>query len=137
MLRMMSNSVALMTMADVSRAIGQWRTNRVKRGPMPEDLWTASVRLARKHGLWRTSRELRVNYDYLKSRYSAAGDTPCGGAKGAFVELRAATVPAAAAAGSPGTVIELSHGDARMVLRLAAGASLDVGGLAAAFWSRA
>ena len=137
MRRVVSNGVALMTMEDVSRAIGRWRTTRAKRGPMPEELWTAAIGLVREHGLWRTSRELRVNYDYLKSRYSTAGDTSCGGAKGAFVELRAAATPVAATAGSPGTVIELSHSDARMVLRLAAGTSLDVGGLAAAFWSRA
>ena len=137
MQRMKSNSVALTTMDDVGRAIGRWRTTRAKRGPMPEGLWTAAVGLVRKHGLWRTSRELGVNYDYLKSRYSAAGDAPWGSAKGTFVELRAATTPVAATAVSEGTVIELSHGDARMVMKLAAGASLDVGGLAAAFWSRA
>ena len=140
MSRTASSDVALASIQEVGRAVEQWRATRARRGRMPEDLWTAAVGLARKHGLYQTSRGLRVSYDSLKSRLTAAGDAGVGDAKNAFVELRSAATPVPATMGAAGgTVIELSSGGAggaQMVVRLADGASLDMAGLAAAFWSR-
>ena len=59
------------------RRITRWRETRTHRGaPMPAALWTASIALARQHGLYTTARTLRVDYGSLPSP--------------AFVELPAA-----------------------------------------------
>jgi hypothetical protein len=48
--------------------IEHWRKTRRKRCRMPEPLWASAVRLAKKHGIYSTSRALRVNYEQLKRR---------------------------------------------------------------------
>ena len=71
------------------RRITRWRETRTHRGaPMPAALWTASIALARQHGLYATARTLRVDYGSLKKRLGTAeaGRVP----SPAFVELPAA-----------------------------------------------
>jgi hypothetical protein len=46
-----------------------WRRTRKRCSPIPETLWSSAVELARKHGLHRTARALRLNYYALKKRF--------------------------------------------------------------------
>jgi hypothetical protein len=46
----------------ISERLEQWRKTRKHRARIPERLWKAAVRVARKHGLHRTARALRLDY---------------------------------------------------------------------------
>lgn len=52
---------------------------------LPEELWTMAVELARKHGVNRTARTLRLDYYSLKKRLDAA--SPSGRSAAAFIEI--------------------------------------------------
>lgn len=57
----------------VRREIEKWREKKSTRA-MPERLWTFAVALARRHGVYRVSRELRLNSGTLRERMGQ-GDT--------------------------------------------------------------
>lgn len=128
----------------LQRRIESWRRSRRGGEPMPGDLWRAATALARKHGVSLIARGLPVDYGALKKRVEGDG----GGFRGAgagggidlgddvaaplFVEFGAA--PLMGSSGGDGAVVELARPDGtRMVVRLPAGASLDLARLAAAF----
>ena len=74
----------------VQPALTAWRQRRKHREPIPEPLWRAMVRLARRYGLSRVAQVLRVNYTALKHRLvaTAAPQVPRSGAIAAeFVEV--------------------------------------------------
>jgi transposase-like protein len=114
------------------RQIERWRGTRVKRSPMPAELWRAATALARERGVSRVARELGVGYQSLRDRTGARSE-PGAREAGAFVELAGASLLSAAPAAGRSEV-ELS--DARgttMVIRLAADQAVDVAALLAAF----
>jgi hypothetical protein len=55
------------------RRIEAWRHTRLGTRPMPEELWKEASGFARKLGICRVSRALRVNYGGLKRRMRASG----------------------------------------------------------------
>jgi hypothetical protein len=90
-------------------------------------LWAAAVTAAREHGVWKTSRQLRVDYYTLKQRLAAAKERASKPVR--FVEV----TPRALSAG-PACVLEIGDGEGRRLrveLRDAAGAE----GIARALWS--
>ena len=81
----------------VRRRLERWRRTRTyRRSPIPAALWSAAVAVARQHGLYTTSRVLRLDYTALKKRMPAAGEP----ASPAFIELTPAM-------GTCGCVIEI------------------------------
>jgi len=114
------------------RRIERWRCTRVKRSPMPPELWRAATELARELGVYRVARELGVGYGSLKERGDTQGDNGAREA-GAFVELDGAALLSAAPA-AVRSEVELSDASGTtMVIRLAADQAVDVAGLLAAF----
>jgi len=112
--------------------IERWRRTRVKRAPMPADLWMAATALARALGAYRGARELGVGYGSLTDRTDARGENGAHQTH-AFVERAGASLLSAAPA-AVRSAVELS--DARgttMVIRLAADQAVDVAALLAAF----
>jgi len=108
-----------------------WRRARKPGSPMPSELWTAAVRLAREHGISEISRALPIDYGALKRRMEAedAGQAP------RFIELRTEFVPHPPA--TVGSVVDLVDADgAKMTIRLPAGASFNVADLVSAFRAR-
>jgi len=86
---MKSNPLFLSQIEQARRQLRLWRKTRTHREPIPERLWTASVALARVHGVSRVAQALRLNYDALKRRVLGAestGKSPPQ-ALGPFVEL--------------------------------------------------
>jgi hypothetical protein len=63
----------------------QWRGAHRPRSRLPEGLWAAAVQLAGQHGLYRTSRTLRLDYGGLKKKAQRT-DRPATAPAG-FVEL--------------------------------------------------
>jgi hypothetical protein len=115
----------------VRRRIDVWRWTRLKRSPMPEELWAQSAKLARNLGVWPVARDLGLCYESLKRRVEENGSRKKAGAV-QFVEMRGADVMDVAS--SDGTVVELQATDgARMRIRLGRDAQVDMTALIAAF----
>ena len=127
-----SGAQGLTRLNQLRRRIERWRQTRVKRSPMPPELWIAATELARELGVYRVAREAGVGYESLKDRVGAQSEHGARPAE-AFVELAGASLLSAAPAAARSEV-ELS--DARgttMVIRLAADQAVDVAALLAAF----
>ena len=125
-------------LAEVRLRIEEWRMARSKHGAMPESLWAEALGMAARHGLWRVSRVLRVNYVSLKGRLAeaerGAAETSRDPSPG-FVELMGAG--AGAWTHLPGAVVELCGPDgARLVIRTPGALGVDVLELAERFWRR-
>ena len=66
-----------LAMERVRQRFEEWRRTRTPgRSPIPASLWGAAIVLARQHGVYATSRLLRLDYAALKRRVSTAGDRP-------------------------------------------------------------
>jgi len=121
----------LARLSQLRRRIERWRRTRVKRSPMPPELWSAATELARELGVYRVAREVGVGYESLKDRVEAEGEHGARRAE-AFVELGGALLSAAPAAVR--SEVELSDASGTtMVIRLAADQAVDVAALLAAF----
>jgi hypothetical protein len=119
--------------ARVQPALRAWRQRRKHREPIPEHLWRAMVRLARRYGLSPVAQVLRVNYTGLKHHLmaSSAPQAPRTDALAAeFVE-----VPITACPGGPQWVIELEDREGwKLTLRLAQTDSPGALALAQGLW---
>lgn len=74
-MRVRSPAPRSLAMERVRQRFEQWRRTRTpRRSPIPATLWAAAVALARQHGLYATSRLLRLDYTALKRRMSTAED---------------------------------------------------------------
>jgi hypothetical protein len=122
----------LAQLSQLRRRIERWRRTRVKRSPMPAELWRAATELAQELGVYRVAREVGVGYEALKDRVEAHGEH---GAResGAFVELAGASLVSAASAPARSEVELSDASGTTMVIRLAADQAVDVGALLAAF----
>lgn len=82
---------------------------------MPEELWRAAVALAREHGLYATSRDLRIRYESLRARLDAMPERGTERAARAFVDLGSAV----GATQDNRTVVELvGASGAKLTIRL-------------------
>jgi hypothetical protein len=119
--------------ARVQPVLSAWRQRRKHREPIPEHLWRAMVRLARRYGLSRVAQVLRVNYTGLKHHLvaSSAPQAPRSDAMAAeFVE-----VPMTACPTGSQWVIELEErGGSKLTLRLAQSDSAAALALAQGLW---
>ena len=99
----------------------EWRGHRKGKAPIPDELWTAAVEVARREGVSRTSTELRVEWNHLKRRMAAAAGASPKPALPTFVEL----VPPRAQP-LPECTIELEgrHGRLRIQLKNASASYL-------------
>jgi hypothetical protein len=121
------------------RRFEDWRRTRKVRSRIPEPLWDSAVKLAKKHGLHRTAKALRVNYYALKERVegeAASGvcDMPEGG-EATFLELAAAPRASSKLAGFCECTLELEDGDgSKMRVHLSGVATPDLVALSRSFW---
>jgi hypothetical protein len=78
--------------ADLARVrdrLTAWRRSTKPRCLIPDSLWEAAVKLAKKHGLHRTARTLKLDYYSLKKRVEKV-ESERDGDDSAFVELPSA-----------------------------------------------
>jgi hypothetical protein len=117
----------------------EWRRTRTGRSRIPVPLWDSAVKLAKKYGLHRTAKALRVNYYALKGRVegeAASGvcDMPEGG-EATFLELAGAPPMPSIPAGSCEYTLELEDGDgSKMRVHLSGVAMPDLVALSRSFW---
>jgi len=126
--------------------VEHWRKHRSGggRSMVPDELWNAAVEVARVEGVHATSKALRFNYYSLKERLVVADRAIPSPKKterrATFVEVQmpAPSAPAPRESASGHAVVELvGTGGARMRIDVTGTSSVDVVGLAQAFWSRA
>ncbi len=113
--------------------IARWRHGQPRTRPMPEPLWREASGAAQRYGIWRVSRELKLNYESLKKRAasSVAGRREVTSAVPQFIELQGLGRPEPDAPAQ--TVVELMGPDGtRLTIRLVQ-ANPDVAGMLAAF----
>ena len=76
----------IITLEEAKARFEAWRQNRKGKTPIPDELWSAAVEVARKEGVSRTATELRVEWNELKRRISATAGSRERAMPG-FVEL--------------------------------------------------
>ena len=123
---MSSNSRAL-TIDEVRARFEEWRKSRQGKSPIPDELWSAAVQLARKDGVNRTAAELHLDGGKLKRLM--VGKTTRGKPAPAFVELltpRAISIPEC--------TIELEGRRGTVRIQLKGASTSDLAGLSRALW---
>ena len=71
---------------DLRARLAEWRKSHPRRSPLPEEMWTVAVELARRHGLYRTARALPIDYVNLRKRLNGAAPSTVA-ARPEFVEV--------------------------------------------------
>jgi hypothetical protein len=116
---------------ELRSGIEVWRWTRLKRSPMPEELWAQAARLAQNLGVGRVARDLGLCYESLKRRVEEKASRKDAGAV-RFVEVRGADLMDVTSSNGP--VVELQASDGtRMTVRLGSGTPVDLQALVAAF----
>ena len=78
-----------LTIEEVQTSFEEWRQTRRGRSRIPDELWAAAGELARKHGVNRISRVLRLEFNHLKRMSESGGQISTARAEKtpAFLEL--------------------------------------------------
>lgn len=77
----------IISLEEAKARFEEWRQTRKGKAAIPDELWSAAAEVARKEGVSRTSTELRVEWNELKRRMTAAAGVSRQTAPPAFVEL--------------------------------------------------
>ncbi len=112
------------------RRFASWRQKRLKRSRIPEDLWKAAIKAARKHGVWRTAQRLGVDYYSLKARLKRKPARARDNGAVEFVEL-----PGKLSSAGPVSVVELQDGDGHR-LRVELRDEVNAQSLAMSLWKQ-
>jgi hypothetical protein len=116
-----------LTIDEVRARFEAWRQNRQGKSPIPDELWSAAVELARKDGINRTAAELHLDGGKLKRLMRAKATF--GKPAPTFVELltpRAISVPEC--------TIELEGRRGTVRIQLKGASTSDLAGLSRALW---
>ena len=119
---------------EMRRAHGRferYRKAHTGRRPIPEALWKMAAELANEHGVFRTAKVLRLDYNKLKAQ-KAALRTKRSAASPTFVEL----LPGLPS-GSPECLIELEGPHGKMRIQWKGATAADLVGLSRVLWESA
>ena len=125
------------TIEQVQSRFQQWRERRQGKAPIPDELWEAAARLARRDGVNRTATALGLDGSKLKRRMgesAAAATRRTATAPPAFVELRA---PARPVANRPEYTIELEGRHGKLRIHCQGTTAAELAGLSRALWDLA
>ena len=121
-------------LALIHARLTQWRAQHGGRGiPVPDELWAeVVVKVARVEGAGTTARVLHLDRARLEARMAMDREPEVAEVSDGFVELDAGRLGL-----SPRTVVRFHGRDGeRLEVELGAGAAIDLGALADAFWRR-
>jgi hypothetical protein len=111
----------------------RWRRTRKSTTPIPEELWSAAVELARRHGINRTAAPLRLDGGKLKRLVLAAGRDSRRSTPPKFVEL-----PAPAGMPSGWSVaeytLELESHNRKLRIQCKGASATELAALSRALW---
>lgn len=116
---------------EAQQRFDEWRGSHSGRRPIPEVLWSLAAELAAQHGVFRTAKVLRLDYNKLKRQIQAAAPVAKSASvpQPSFVELIA---PVSAA--SCECVIEVEGPRGRMRIEWKGSTAPDLAGLSRVLW---
>lgn len=129
----MEHSPALFTstLEEVRAGFADWRKNKKQRRRIPEDLWTAAVRLSPEHSLHKISTALSLSYSDLKKRVESHKAPPATGLSSDFIPIDISPINNAEC------IVEMEHRNGnKMRMHFKGKADLDLQVFAESFWSR-
>ena len=140
------STVPVVGVAELRERIEQWRRTRQKRSPMPAELWSEAVSLARSGGACPVARGLGIDFGSLQRRIAdgSAGEQQDAAGRfvappappGQFVAWSGAELLGAAVTAN-GAQVEVTGGDgARLTVRMTGTGALNVVELVEAFGRR-
>ena len=124
-----NSSVIPLEMEEARQQLEAWRSTHRPRCHIPDSLWKRAAELASQHGLYLTSRTLRVDYMRLKKRVQPVSPEGKTAELPGFVELMA---PAAARIAE--CVVELEGAGRRMRIQMK-GIAAELVGLSRMVWT--
>lgn len=125
---MASKNTSVRALDDARERMERWRQEHGGRRRIPEPFWVEATKLARRHGVYRVSQMLRLNFRRLKERVDAEKAAPSKAEREiSFVEIDAAMMAA-----SGGLQIEV-HDEHGRVLRIRGASRDDAAHIASAF----
>jgi hypothetical protein len=118
----------------LTKRVAVWREQREHpRSRVPQDLWNEAIAMARIRGVYQTAKAIGFGYSELKARVDNAANVQLEREQTAFIEVQMPTVPPSV--GQARMVVELTSGRGRrMRIEVSDARSMDLGGLAEAFW---
>lgn len=122
-----------LTLAEVKTKFAAWRKKKQHRDPIPEELWDASVSLARTYSICKISKTLGLCYTTLKKRTGTEqGDQPISPAVTPdFIAVDFSAVSPAECC------IEMEHHNGnRLRMHFKGKAELDLQSIAESFWNK-
>ena len=122
-------SVDILDLDTVSARFEHWRQNRRGKQPIPDELWSAAIELARRKGVNPTAAALHLDGGKLKRLMLAAAPSPAKVVPPTFVEL---ALPHTV--GSPECTIELEGRKGKLRIHWKGATAADVAGLSRALW---
>jgi hypothetical protein len=117
-------------MEQARQELEAWRSTHRPRCHIPDGFWKRAAELATEHGLYLTSRTLRVDYMRLKKRVQPPNPERKSAELPGFIELMAP-----AAAGIAECVVELEGAGRRMRIQLKGLGVAELVGLSRMVWS--
>ena len=120
--------VDALTLDEVRARFENWRQNRRGKQPIPGELWSAAIELARRSGVNPTATALHLDGGKLKRRMVAANSVSGKAMPATFVELIAPTVV------QPECTIELEGRKGKLRIHWKGATSADVAALSRALW---
>ena len=126
----MRSKVQTFSIDEVRTRFEAWRQHRQGREPIPEELWSVAIQLARENGINQTAAALHLDGGKLKRLM--AGKVTSGKSAPAFVELLAPR-----AISLPECTIELEGRRGKIRIQLKGASAADLAGLSRALWEAA
>jgi hypothetical protein len=117
-------------MEQTQQELEAWRSTHRPRCHIPDSLWKRAAELASQHGLYLTSRTLRVDYMRLKKLVQPTSSERKSAELPRFIELMAPTV-----AGIPECVVELEGAGRRLRIQMKGMGVAELVGLSRMVWS--
>ena len=124
------------TLDEVRSHFEQWRRVRQGKAPIPDELWSAAIAVARRDGVNPTAVALRLDGGKLKRRMAAAGRSSRKAPPAAFVELLA---PGQAHSGArlPEYTLELEGRNGKLRIHCQATTAAELAVLSRSLWDLA
>ena len=121
---------------EVRSRFERWRQTRQGKAPIPDELWSAAVAVARRDGVNPTAVALRLDGGKLKRRMAASGRSSRKAPPAAFVELLA---PSQARPGTrlPEYTLELEGRNGKLRIQCQTPAAAELATLCRALWDLA
>ena len=121
-------AVDTLNLDEVRTRFENWRQNRQGKHPIPDELWSAAIEVARRDGVNPTAAALHLDGGKLKRRIAAAGSVSGKAATPTFVELMPPTVDLREC------TIELEGRNSKLRIHWKSATVADVVALSRALW---